>query len=98
MGWMLWPITLSAADVLLSPDLHQLQECPGPGCGWLFLDTSKNHKRRWCTMEGCGNRAKARSQYQRKRQALKPASVRKIPPNAAQTGSGYAGSSMHDVQ
>ncbi len=68
LGWMLWPITLSAADVLLSPDLRKLKECPGPGCGWLFLDTSKNHTRRWCTMEGCGNRAKARSHYQRKRQ------------------------------
>jgi predicted RNA-binding Zn ribbon-like protein len=69
LDWMLWPITLSAADVLLSPDLRQLKECPGPDCGWLFLDTSKNHTRRWCTMEGCGNRAKARSHYQRKRQS-----------------------------
>jgi predicted RNA-binding Zn ribbon-like protein len=69
LGWMLWPITLSAADVLLSPDLQQMKECPGTGCGWLFLDTSKNHTRRWCTMEGCGNRAKARSHYQRKRQS-----------------------------
>ena len=66
-GWMLWPITRSAADLLLSPDLQLMKECPGPGCGWLFLDTSKNHTRRWCTMEGCGNRAKARGHYQRKR-------------------------------
>jgi len=34
------------------------------GCGFLFLDTSKNHSRRWCSMEGCGNRAKARRHYQ----------------------------------
>ena len=69
LGWLLWPVALSAADLLLSPDLKQIKECGGPGCGWLFLDTSKNHMRRWCTMEGCGNRAKARGHYQRKRQS-----------------------------
>ncbi len=69
LGWMLWPIALSAADVLFSPELKEIKQCGGPGCGWLFLDTSKNHSRRWCTMEGCGNRAKARSHYQRKRQS-----------------------------
>lgn len=66
--WMLWPVVLSAAELLLSSDLKEVKECGGPGCGWLFLDTSKNHTRRWCTMEGCGNRAKARGHYQRKRQ------------------------------
>jgi predicted RNA-binding Zn ribbon-like protein len=66
---MLWPITRSAADLLLSPNLKRLKECSSPDCGWLFLDTSKNHTRRWCTMEDCGNRAKARSHYQRKRQS-----------------------------
>jgi len=29
-------------------------------CRWLFLDTSKNHTRRWCDMKVCGNRIKAR--------------------------------------
>ncbi|MGH2486180.1 MAG: CGNR zinc finger domain-containing protein [Ktedonobacterales bacterium] len=28
-----------------------MRECPGPRCGWLFLDTSKNGARRWCSME-----------------------------------------------
>lgn len=70
LGWMLWPVVRSAADLLLSPDLQEVKECGGPGCGWLFLDTSKNHTRRWCTMEGCGNRAKARSHYQRKRRSV----------------------------
>jgi len=67
--WLLWPVILSAADLLLSPDLERVKACPGPDCGWLFLDTSKNHTRRWCTMEGCGNRAKARRSYRRKRQS-----------------------------
>ncbi|HEV2391667.1 MAG TPA: CGNR zinc finger domain-containing protein [Verrucomicrobiae bacterium] len=34
--------------------------CQGDTCGWLFVDSSKNHSRRWCDMRDCGNRAKAR--------------------------------------
>jgi predicted RNA-binding Zn ribbon-like protein len=68
LGWMLWPVVRSAEDLLLSPDLKLVKECPGPDCGWFFLDTSKNHTRRWCTMDSCGNRAKFRRHYQRKRQ------------------------------
>jgi predicted RNA-binding Zn ribbon-like protein len=41
--------------------------CPGEGCGWLFFDASKNRSRRWCAMEDCGNRAKARRHYRRSR-------------------------------
>ncbi len=69
LRWLLWPVMRSAQDLLLSPDLRLVKECPGPDCGWLFLDTSKNRTRRWCTMDGCGNRAKARRSYQRKRQS-----------------------------
>jgi predicted RNA-binding Zn ribbon-like protein len=68
LGWMLWPLAHSAEELLLSPDLNQVKMCSGPDCGWLFLDTSHNHARRWCTMESCGNRAKARRHYQRTRQ------------------------------
>lgn len=57
----LWPIAASAAELLTEGRLDRVRECPGSdGCGWLFLDTSKNGSRRWCSMEGCGNRAKAR--------------------------------------
>lgn len=66
---MLWPITRSAAELLTSPELARVRSCPGTGgCGWLFLDTSKNGRRRWCSMESCGNRAKARRHYQRTRE------------------------------
>jgi predicted RNA-binding Zn ribbon-like protein len=68
LGWILWPLVHSAAELLLSPDLTQVKMCAGPDCGWLFLDTSHNHARRWCTMQSCGNRAKARRHYQRARQ------------------------------
>jgi predicted RNA-binding Zn ribbon-like protein len=66
---MLWPIARSAADLLATDDLGRLKRCNGRDCGWLFLDTSKNGKRRWCEMEVCGSRAKARAYYARKRDA-----------------------------
>jgi predicted RNA-binding Zn ribbon-like protein len=57
---MLWPVALSAADLLTSHDLQRLQQCEAENCGWLFVDTSKNHTRQWCDMNDCGNRAKVR--------------------------------------
>lgn len=57
-GSLLWPIIYSAGDLLLSPSLSHLKECLG--CGWLFLDTSKNQSRRWCSMNTCGARDKMR--------------------------------------
>ena len=64
----LWPVVRSAAELLTSPDLERAGECHNPTCGWLYLDTSKNHSRRWCDMASCGNTAKAHNFYQRKRQ------------------------------
>ncbi|HEY8489727.1 MAG TPA: ABATE domain-containing protein [Dehalococcoidia bacterium] len=64
---MLWPVARSAADLLVSGDLDRVRECDGDPCGWLFLDRSRNRSRRWCDMSGCGNRAKARRHYQRRR-------------------------------
>ncbi|MBA2682727.1 MAG: ABATE domain-containing protein [Ktedonobacteraceae bacterium] len=67
---LLWPIARSAAELLSSDEVQQVRECPGDdGCGWLFIDTSRNHRRRWCSMDGCGNRAKARRHYGRKNTA-----------------------------
>ena len=64
---MVWPVIWSAAELMTSHDLHYLRECASEDCEWLFLDTSKNHSRRWCSMKECGNRSKARSHYQRAR-------------------------------
>lgn len=66
---ILWPVARSAAELLTSGELSRLGVCADEdGCGWLFLDTSKNHSRRWCG-PGCSNRAKARRHYARVRQA-----------------------------
>ena len=62
---MLWPIVRSATNLLTSADFDRLRECEGEGCGWLFLDTTRNHSRRWCSMQSCGNRAKVHRFYQR---------------------------------
>ena len=65
---MLWPILRSAADLLTSERQARIGQCADDGgCGWLFLDTTKNRSRRWCEMGDCGNRAKARRHYQRSR-------------------------------
>ncbi|UZR99798.1 CGNR zinc finger domain-containing protein [Chondrinema litorale] len=53
---VLFTIIKSASDVLTRGDLSRIKKCPS--CQWLFLDTSKNKRRRWCTMEDCGNRHK----------------------------------------
>ncbi len=59
----LWPVARSAADLLTSPLRERVRQCPG--CGWLFLDQSRNRSRTWCDMRFCGNRAKARRHYER---------------------------------
>ena len=65
---MIWPIARETADLLTSKEVRRLGECADDrGCGYLFIDTSRNHSRRWCSMEACGNRAKAMRHYQRKK-------------------------------
>jgi len=61
----LWAAARSAADVLVSDNLRRLKTCGAANCGWVFLDTSRSGTRRWCAMEVCGSRAKARSYYAR---------------------------------
>jgi predicted RNA-binding Zn ribbon-like protein len=56
----LWQLSLIAADLMTSDEFHKVRGCGNPECRWLFLDTSKNHTRRWCDMKICGNRMKAR--------------------------------------
>jgi predicted RNA-binding Zn ribbon-like protein len=64
----LWPICRSAADVLVSDNERRLvRECGAGDCAWLFVDTTRNRSRQWCSMRSCGNREKARRHYQRQR-------------------------------
>ena len=65
----LWPIARDAAELLASERLEFVRTCASKTCEWLFLDESKNHRRRWCDMTKCGNRAKVKRFYTRKKRA-----------------------------
>ena len=56
----LWILSFSIEALMTSEQMDLLRECGNAECRWLFLDTSKNHTRRWCDMKICGNRMKAR--------------------------------------
>jgi predicted RNA-binding Zn ribbon-like protein len=62
-------VTQDAVGLLCDVDLTRLGRCPveAGGCGWLFLDHSRNRSRRWCTMEDCGTGAKASRLTERRR-------------------------------
>jgi predicted RNA-binding Zn ribbon-like protein len=69
MALPIWRLTDSATRLLLSSDRENVRECPGHECGWLFLDTTRNHSRRWCDSADCGNKARVRAYSNRKREA-----------------------------
>jgi predicted RNA-binding Zn ribbon-like protein len=62
-----WHIARAAAELLASDQLQFVRACASENCQWLFLDISKNHRRRWCDMTKCGNRAKVRAFYSRQK-------------------------------
>ena len=64
-------IALQAAELLTSEDLQRLRACANPRCGWLFLDTTKNGLRKWCSMAECGGRAKSKRYYDSHRKRSK---------------------------
>jgi len=55
-----WMLALAARQLMTSDAMALVRACGAESCRWLFLDTSKNHTRRWCSMQACGNRMKAR--------------------------------------
>jgi predicted RNA-binding Zn ribbon-like protein len=63
---LLAPVAESAAWLLEHGDHSRVRRCAGSGCVLLFYDTTKNHNRRWCSMDGCGSRAKAGAYYRRR--------------------------------
>lgn len=69
LDWLLWPVARSAGELLTSEDARLVRECASDRCSWLFVDRSRAHRRRWCDMKVCGNRAKARRHYQRKKRS-----------------------------
>ena len=64
---LLVPVAESAAWLLEHGETSLVHRCEGPRCVLLFYDTTRNKSRRWCSMEGCGSRAKAAAYYRRSR-------------------------------
>jgi predicted RNA-binding Zn ribbon-like protein len=60
-------LALYALDLVQTMPPDRLRRCDDHGCGWLFLDTTRNHSRRWCSSSDCGNRDRARRHYARNR-------------------------------
>jgi predicted RNA-binding Zn ribbon-like protein len=70
-GWQ-WPagsaldeLVHAAVELVRSDAHHRLRLCAN--CTWLFLDLSRNHSRRWCSMESCGTQVKIRRLTERRR-------------------------------
>jgi len=60
-------IVRATVDLATRPDLRLIHQCEDEACGWVYLDTSPRHNRRWCSAQGCGNRNRARRFNQRQR-------------------------------
>ena len=55
---LLQPIAREMADVICNEDFNLIRACEGHACTLMFVDHTKSHRRRWCSMAVCGNRAK----------------------------------------
>jgi predicted RNA-binding Zn ribbon-like protein len=64
---LLHPVAEEVADLICSVDFRLIRACEGAICSLLFLDRTKGHGRRWCSMAACGNRAKAAAHRARNR-------------------------------
>ena len=64
---ILAPIAESAAWLLEHGDRTLIRRCENAACVRFFYDTTKNRRRRWCSMDGCGSRAKAAAYYRRQK-------------------------------
>lgn len=67
LEWPVWELARAAVALLTSDALQHVRECANERCHWMFVDRSRNHSRRWCDMAVCGNRAKARRNYARRK-------------------------------
>ena len=64
---LLLPIASAMADLICEEDFTQVKACERSPCTLLFVDRTRGHARRWCSMTICGNRAKQASHRARAR-------------------------------
>lgn len=60
-------VAASAIELVATGAASEVKACPGERCGWLFADVSPARRRRWCSMQTCGNRNKAKHHHARRR-------------------------------
>jgi len=64
-GWtasgVLAVVARDAVDLLTGPEAGMIRDCEDPTCTLYFVDTSRGRRRRWCSMDRCGARAKMRT-------------------------------------
>lgn len=75
----MWQAADSAVILLTGPELGRVKQCPGEPCGWVFVDETRNHSRRWCDGRECGNRERVRAHYERARQSRTPSPAGQSP-------------------
>lgn len=75
-----WPVVWAAVQLLASDESGQIRTCAAANCGWMYVDRSRNGLRRWCQMETCGSRAKARRRYARTKQTMKQVTQQRTAP------------------
>jgi predicted RNA-binding Zn ribbon-like protein len=68
VGAALSTVARDAIDLVAGPWAARVRECAAADCALLFVDTSRPGRRRWCSMDGCGNRAKTAA-YRRRQAA-----------------------------
>lgn len=54
-------LAIAWSTLAVTGDAARLKRCAEHTCHEVFWDVSKNRSKRWCSMQGCGNRAKARA-------------------------------------
>lgn len=78
-------VARDAIELLTGPSVARLRECAAPDCAFLFVDTSRPGRRRWCAMNRCGNREHVRK-HRRRRQLDAPPEGPPAAPGAASKG------------
>ena len=59
----------NGAVLIAGAEGDRVRCCAEPECRWMFLEHARNRPGLWCSMEDCGNRAKARRHYLRAKRA-----------------------------
>ncbi|WP_164008621.1 CGNR zinc finger domain-containing protein [Pyxidicoccus trucidator] len=65
---LLAAVARDGVELLGGPLAERIRNCEGEGCALLFVDTSRSGQRRWCSMSGCGNKAKVEEFRRRQRE------------------------------